>query len=96
MEKITRQDVTMTTIIHDFYCDECGVHFATSREHDDGHYHEPGSIYLKIYTPRGRYVLDKCLCDQCKEKFMSNIYDTLLSMGFSKDVDDCDDWLGTD
>lgn len=84
MEKITQQTVTTTMTIHDFYCDECGVHFGTSMEYDNGNYYKAGCINLEISTPNGQYKVNKCLCDQCKEKFLSNLYTALKVIGFSK------------
>lgn len=88
MEKITQKTITTTETIHNFYCDECGEHFGASREFSDGYYHELGRVGLEIYTPNGWYKVNKCLCDQCKTKFMSNVYNTLESIGFSNNTDD--------
>lgn len=85
MEKITQEmwENKMTNV-HNFYCDECGAHFAISKEFDNGYYYKSGCVDVEVNTPYGRYKTDKCLCGECKGKFISNVCKTLESMGFSK------------
>lgn len=69
---------------HSFYCDECGKHLGTSKEHSDGWYEEFGGLELKIYI-NGWYRLNKCLCDECRYKFLEKFKTDLFDLGFKKD-----------
>ena len=84
MEKVTQQTIAETITVHDFYCDECGAHFGTAREHDDGSYHALGKIYFSLYAPDGWHEMQKCLCDNCRTKVLPEIDATLKAIGFSK------------
>lgn len=78
---------TKTTIrnIHHFNCDYCGTHLGISEEHDDGYYQTFGDFELKWNTPAGWYRRKVCVCEECKQKILSEIYDQLEQMGFIKD-----------
>lgn len=70
---------------HWFYCDECGEHLGTSTEYDDGYYQTYGDFGLRFNVVNNWYCVRKCLCDDCKEKFINNVKTSLTNMGFEKD-----------
>ena len=82
MEKATTETITTTKTTHHFYCDHCNIHLGSSKEYNDGYYEEFGEFELKMYTPRGWYSLDKHLCDECREEFLNEFYNTLETIGF--------------
>ena len=84
MDKIEIQTKTVEQRYHRFYCDHCGTHLGTSRECDDGYYKSFGDFALDIHTPAGRYYIEKCLCNQCIEKYLSELYTALDQLGFKK------------
>ena len=85
MEKTTTETITTTRTTHHFYCDRCGIHIGSSGEYADGYYPEVGDFELKIYMPRGWYELHKCFCDECREEFLNEFYNTLENAGFEPD-----------
>lgn len=85
MEKIETKTRQIEDHIHHFYCDDCGVYIGSSLEDYDGWCQELGEFRLKMNTPDGWYKLSKCLCDSCKNKLLTTIYDTLEAMGFKPD-----------
>ena len=86
MDKIEIQTKTIEQRYHNFYCDHCGTHLGTSEEYEDGYYHQYGHFIINFPTPQGyRYKADKYLCDQCKEKYLSELYTALEQLGFKKE-----------
>lgn len=84
MERLESKETT--TYYHTFYCDECGKELGTSEEYDDGYYDEYGSFELSFnLEDDGWYRVKKCLCEECKEKYLANLIDTLKKYGFEKE-----------
>lgn len=79
---------TTTQNIHYFACDYCGTRLGESVEFDDGWYKTFGDFELKWYTPDGWYHREACVCEECKQKILSEIYDNLEQMGFKKENND--------
>ena len=88
MEKQRNETRKVTEIFHDFYCDDCGTHLATSRECPDGYYETPKSFELEIYMPDGWYRLCKQLCPDCKLKRLYKVYDALDALEFKNNWGD--------
>lgn len=84
MEKIKEITKEIKGIQHSFYCDECNKYLGTSEEHEDGWYATYGDFGLKCYVD-GWYRIEKCLCDDCRNKFVNNFRMTLENLGFKKD-----------
>jgi hypothetical protein len=82
MEKITNKT---RTIVHDFYCDDCGIHLGSSEEWYDGYYPSYGGLELYFKTPQGNYTLHKCLCSKCRQEFLSELTSLLTDIGFRCD-----------
>lgn len=89
MHKIEQISKTIIQDIHHFYCDDCGKHLGSSQEYDDGWYEELGEFELKMRLPQGCYILKKCLCDECKEKYPVKLQSILEDIGFKKDSSWC-------
>lgn len=69
---------------HQFYCDNCNKYLGKTKEYDDGYYPELGKFELKFYLPSGWYKINKYFCDECKEKFLKKVENTLVDLGFEK------------
>ena len=69
---------------HHFYCDECNKYLGVSQEYEDGWYENIGEFDLKFHIDKW-YRINKCLCNDCRNKFIENLKTTLKSMGFEKD-----------
>lgn len=85
MEKVETKITQIEDRVHHFYCDECGFHIGSTEEWYDGYYRNLGEFELKIYMPDGWYKLEKCLCDDCRDKFLDKVYVLLESVGFKPD-----------
>ena len=85
MEKVEIEIIETEETTHHFYCDDCGNHLGSSVEFDDGYYQEFGEFELKMNTPRGWYKLEKCFCNDCKEKFLDKFCALLEASGFEPD-----------
>ena len=85
MEKVEIKIVQAESKRHHFYCDNCGHYLGNTFEHDDGYHATLGDFELKMYTPRGWYKLEKCFCNDCKDKFLNKVYASLESAGFELD-----------
>lgn len=85
MDKIETQTKTIEQRYHNFYCDVCGKYLGTSAECEDGWYQTLGGFGLKWHTPAGWYYTEKCLCDECREKYLSEVYAGLEQLGFKKE-----------
>lgn len=81
MEKETRTTYQKELIEHSFYCDECGKYLGTSKEYDDGWYKKFGEFELRVYV-NDWYHINKCLCENCENKFVSKVRAALKDMGF--------------
>ena len=69
---------------HHFYCDDCNKYLGKSQEYDDGWYQDFGEFKLEFYLPSGWYEVNKCLCDECRQKFLQKVEKTLVELGFEK------------
>ena len=84
MEKIVTQIKKVEQKTHFFYCDHCDAQLGCVTEYDDGYYQALGEFKLHWNTPKGWYELNKCLCDTCKDQYLSEIYVMLESIGFER------------
>jgi hypothetical protein len=84
MDKTTTIETIHKTIVHEFYCDECGAYLGKSEEYDDGYYPEIGEFEITVNI-NGWYILKECLCDKCAEKKTNDIYKALKNLGFKYD-----------
>lgn len=84
MEKINSITKEIEDYEHSFYCDECGEYLGTTEEYDDGWYDTLGEFELS-FNIDGWYKVNKCLCDDCADKFLSNLKNHLESIGFKKE-----------
>lgn len=85
MEKVETKIIQTEDRRHHFYCDNCGRYLGNTVEHWDGYYAELGKFELQMYVPRGWYKLKKCFCNNCKDKFLDNVYASLETAGFKLD-----------
>ena len=86
MEKIIKKKQIKTKILHEIYCDDCGKYLGTSEEYEDGYYEEDGKFEMGVYIPEYCwYHINKCFCEECKEKFVSKFRNTILELGFKQD-----------
>lgn len=85
MEKINSKIKKVKDYEHLFYCDECGEYLGTSAEYDDGWYERLGEVKFSVYIDGDWYKVNKCLCDDCADKFFSNLKTHLKSIGFEKE-----------
>ena len=83
MEKVKETIKKVKQYEHSFYCDDCGKYLGTSQEYDDGWYEEFGEFELKFHID-GWYRINKCLCDDCRKKFIENLKVALKNLGFNK------------
>lgn len=86
MEKVATEIKKIEHRTHFFYCDDCGSQLGCTTEYSDGWYPTIGDLELAWYTPNGWYRLEKCLCDSCREKYLSAIYGALEYAGFKRDT----------
>lgn len=70
---------------HYFYCDDCDQYLGVREEYSDGYYPKVGEFELKIYLPDGWYKVEKCFCEECKDKYLSKLQNALKDLGFEKD-----------
>ena len=70
------------TIFH-FYCDDCNKYLGKTEE-DDGYYSELGEFDLKFHLPSGFFKVERHLCDDCKNKYLTKVENTLIELGFKK------------
>lgn len=84
MEKTVFEIREVKQAIHSFYCDHCGIELGSVEEYEDGYYPTLGGFELNWRTPNGWYRLNKCLCDTCRDKYLSDIYSALENAGFKK------------
>lgn len=85
MEKIVTQIKQVKQKTHFFYCDNCGTQLGCQTEYDDGYYKHIGEFELNWHTPNGWYKLHKCLCDTCRNEYLSKIHTLLETAGFTLD-----------
>lgn len=85
MEKTVTQIKKVEQKTHFFYCDHCGAQLGCVTEHSDGYYTTLGEFKLHWNTPNGWYQLNKCLCDTCRDKYLSEICAILETIGFKPD-----------
>lgn len=84
MEKLETRTCTREETTHHFYCDDCNKYLGKTEEYDDGWYPEIGEFELKFYLHSGWYEVNKCLCDECRQKFLQKVEKTLVKLGFEK------------
>ena len=84
MEKIEETTRTVKNIKHHFYCDECNKYLGSSTEYDDGYYETFGDVGFKFYIDSW-YRIKKCLCDDCRNKFLDNLKYVLKNIGFERE-----------
>ncbi len=82
MEKIETKIKKIEERTHSFYCDECGTQLGCSTEHEDGYYQQLGEFKLEMFTPMGWHEFDKCFCANCRDKYLTKLYEMLESAGF--------------
>ena len=85
MEKLESKTYSIERVTHRFYCDDCNTYLGKSEEYDDGYYQDLGEFKLKMYLPSGWYIVEKCLCNECREKFLKKVENTLKELGFKKE-----------
>ena len=71
-----------TCTLHRFHCDECNKYLGTTEEYDDGYYQKLGELQLKFYLPYDWYKVEKCLCKECRNKYIENLKENLKGIGF--------------
>ena len=74
---------TITEYEHEFYCDECGKHLETVHEHNDGWYPDNHLYQVGCWLNGELYVIQKHLCNDCKNTLKQKIAKGLIDMGFS-------------
>lgn len=84
MERLETRTCTREETTHHFYCDNCNKYLGKTEEYDDGLYPELGEFELKFYLPSGWHEVNKCFCDECREKFLKKVENTLIDLGFKK------------
>ena len=84
MERTTISTRLKEVSSHSFYCDNCGKYLGVTEEYEDGWYEELGECELSFHLPDGRYRDKKCLCDDCKEKYLAELSNSLKRLGFEK------------
>lgn len=87
MNKTRKQIVEVERFSHDFYCDECEKYLGRSEEYDDGFYNIIGEFEMRIFLPEGYgwYEIKRCLCEECKKKYLSIFSNDLINHGFNKE-----------
>ena len=84
MEKLETRTCTREETTHHFYCDGCDEYLGETHEYDDGWYPDLGEFELKFFVNGNWYEINKCFCDECKEKFLQKVEKTLVELGFEK------------
>lgn len=84
MEKVESRICKREEFIHHFYCDDCNKYLGKTEECDDGWYPDLGEFELKFFVNSSWYEINKNLCDECKEKFLAKVENTLIELGFEK------------
>ena len=85
MDKIETRTQTIEQRRHYFYCDHCDTYLGMSEEYEDGWYYKFGEFAMNWNTQSGWYSVEKCLCNKCKEKYLSEVYTALEQLGFKKE-----------
>jgi hypothetical protein len=85
MEKIVTQIKQVEQKTHFFYCDNCGAQLGCQTECEDGYYKQLGELELLWRTPKRWYKLHKCLCDTCRNEYLSELHTMLETAGFTLD-----------
>ena len=84
MEKTKTVIMTIERIEHKFYCDRCGKHLGTSQEDDDRYFEKFGSYTNSIRIGEEWYYVKKNFCDECEEKYLTELAEVLKDFGFNK------------
>jgi uncharacterized protein YlaI len=84
MDQVISKETVKTEIIHNFFCDGCNKSLGSSKELDDGYYDIIGEYHYDIIlSGLGRFVIDKCLCDNCRKELDKKIKTSLEDLGFT-------------
>lgn len=84
METSSCKEIKKIHITHHFFCDKCGEHLGDVEEYDDGYYPELNEFELKIFIDE-EYGIHQHLCDKCRDEFVNEIQNFLISKGFKKE-----------
>lgn len=84
METSSCKEIKKIHITHHFFCDKCGEHLGDVEEYDDGYYPELNKFNLKMLLENW-YEIKLHLCDKCKNEFINEIRNFLISKGFKKE-----------
>lgn len=84
MEKIITESRTREVVKHSFYCDHCAKYLGTTEEYDDGWYAELNKFEFSANIDE-KYVIEKCLCDECRQTFVTHLKSVLEGIGFKKE-----------
>lgn len=82
MEKQKVNKIEKDEITHEFYCDDCGKYIDQSIEWEDGYYESYGDYEQQMFFKGSWWRLEKCLCDDCKNKYDEKITTMLKEIGF--------------
>ena len=83
MDKVESKEIVKTEITHNFFCDGCNRSLGSSKELDDGYYDRIGEYHYDILlSGLGRFVINKCLCDNCRMELDKKIKTSLEDLGF--------------
>lgn len=86
MEKIISKKKQTIERTHEIYCDGCKNYIGSSTEYDDGYYNEWGLYEIAFHiTDCDWFYFSKCFCDNCKQKFIEKLKNTLLELGFTQE-----------
>lgn len=67
-----------------YICDGCGKELDTVQEYDDGYIPESEYAFdTKYYFNKKWFYFNKCLCPECKAKFIADVETILEQLGFS-------------
>ena len=83
MQKIQTKKVEKIENLYEFYCDHCNKYLGTSIQFNDGYIEELGKYETHMYlNGKGWLHYETTLCDDCKDKTINNIYNSLKNLGF--------------
>ena len=85
MEKLENETYSVERTIHHFYCDNCDKYLGKEREYEDGYFRNLGEFEQKFYIDESWYAINKCLCSDCKKKFLKKMKIALKELGFEKE-----------
>lgn len=84
MVKITENSKTITFKQVTYICDGCEKELDTVQEYDDGYIPESKYAFDTKYHFNNKWFhFNKCLCPECKAKFIADVEAILEQLGFS-------------